>query len=142
MAYRFDPEIEFKIFADRLKEAASEFVKGFSVEVGGFSPRIDLDEDDEKLYLTAEMPGINKENVKLSMRESALVIEGDKKRPEYDGKRNLRTERKYGKFSRSIPFSENVDEQKITAKFDNGILTVVIDKKEPEKPKEKEINID
>jgi HSP20 family protein len=108
----------------------------------------------KSIYLVAELPGISKEDVKVSINEdNYIVIKGTKKRPfaileeakdgEVQDKERtyIKAERSYGEFSRSFILPENVMKDSISAQFDNGLLTITLTKIEPAKPKEVEIQI-
>ena len=113
-----------------------------------FTPRIDISEDENKIYMSAEVPGIAKENVNLTINdENVLIIKGEKKSSyKIDDKEKeascVRTERSYGTFSRSFVLPDNIDTESIKANYKDGVLDISIDKKEPEKPKEISVNID
>jgi len=121
----------------------NEFENGVSFEIGGFAPRVDITEDDTNLYVHAEIPGMTKENVNLVVNEDRmLTIKGEKKsESKTENKSFIRNERSYGSFSRSFILPENVDIEKIAAKFEHGVLEVSMPKKEPEKPKQIEVQI-
>jgi len=140
---RFDPVRSFEGISRRMGEIANEFEKGFSVEYGGFSPRVDITEDEKALYFWVEIAGVNKEDVKLSINdENILLIKGFKKRDEnYENKASIRSERNFGEFTRSFLLPDNINKESILAKFETGVLMIKFDKKEPEKPKEVEISI-
>ncbi len=139
---RFDASKGFDTLAKRMNDLAGEFEKGFSFEFGSFSPRIDITEDDRNLYFAAEMPGMSKDEVKLTINdENVLIIKGEKKKEMPEDRGIIRNERTYGEFSRSFMLPENIDNESINAKFENGILNVTFAKKEPEQPKERNIEI-
>lgn len=142
---RFDPVRGFETIARRMGDLASEFEKGMSFEYGSFTPRVDIIEDEKSFYVQVELPGILKDDVKLSVNEdNVLLIKGTKKREAKDENKDLsfvRVERSYGEFTRSFTLPENVNRESVKAKFENGLLNVTIDKVEPVKPKEVEINI-
>jgi len=104
-------------------------------------PSVDITEDDDKLTLSAELPGVKKEDVKISLNNSILTIEGEKKHAEEEKAENsYRTERYYGKFSRSFNLTSEIDEGKIKADHDSGILTITLPKSEKVKPRQIVIN--
>lgn len=140
---RFDPVRSFEAVSKRMGDIAGEVEKGFSFEFGSFAPRVDIVEDDNKIYFQVELPGLGKEDVKLKINdEDVLVISGEKKKAEEsDDKNCIRNERSFGEFSRSFQLPEDIDRESIDAKFENGILDISIAKKEPEKPEEVEIKI-
>ncbi len=139
---RFEPHRSFEKLSKRLNELSDEMEKGVSFEIGGFNPRIDITEDDEHLFIDAELPGVDKKNVKISVNEDRmLTIRGEKEKTKKAKEKNYhRTERVFGEFERSFQMPENLDLEKINAKYDDGVLKVSIPKVEPPKPKE--INID
>ncbi len=114
----------------------------------GWMPKIDVHEEADRFWISAELPGIVKEDVKVRVNdENMLIISGEKHRifEEKDGednKRLVRSERSYGSFTRSFILPDNVDKESIKAKYENGVLNLEILKKEPEKPSETEIKID
>jgi len=139
---RFNPARGFESISRRMGEFMNELDKGISFEMGGFTPRADITEDELNIFFHLELPGMSKESVKISVNEDRiLTIKGEKKRAELSEDKNyIRNERVFGEFSRSFVLPENIDYEKIAAKFENGVLELAIPKKEPEKPKE--INID
>lgn len=140
---KFDPFRGFENMAKKMNRLIDEADKGLSVEFGSFAPRIDIVEDDKAMYFSAELPGIAKEDVKVSIADdNVLYIKGEKKPREKAEceKCYLRVERNYGAFNRSFMLPDNINAESIKAKFDNGVLEISFEKVEPEKPKE--INVD
>lgn len=144
---KFDPFRGFESLAHRMNTVLNDFEKGFSVEYGSFAPRIDIYEDEKQVYLHAELPGVKKEDVKITINEdNLLTIRGEKRREEKDEetieKRSyIRIERSFGEFTRSFILPDNVKKDSISAKYEDGILTMTLEKAEPAKPKEMEISI-
>ncbi len=140
---RFDPYRSFGSITKRMSDIAGEMEKGVNFEFGGFSPRMDILEDEKSVYIKFEIPGVAKEDVKLSVsEENVLTLKGKKQRPEGDQEVCcIRNERMFGDFSRQIQLTDKVNRESVSASFNNGILELKIDKIEPEKPKEIEINI-
>jgi HSP20 family protein len=94
-----------------------------------FQPRIDVVDDGEALRVTAELPGVDREDLQTSIENRALVLRGEKKqdvRSEENG--CYRLERAYGAFMRTIPLPEDVDVDRVDARFDKGVLTLRIPK--------------
>lgn len=103
------------------------------------APLVDIYETNDDYFLTALMPGVNKENVKIKLEEGQLVIMG---RIDYDSAVNRRYvlhETEIGNYYRRFKISNSVDESKIDAKLENGILNVKLPKHERVKPKTIEI---
>ena len=141
--FRIDPVRRFELLARRINEMTEEAQKGFTVETGGFNPRVDIIEDAKNIYVQAELPGMKKEDVSLSVNEErVMTLKGMKNRKEnVEGRSQIRAERSFGEFSRNFSLPENIDLEKIGASYENGIREVTLPKKEPEKPKEVEVKI-
>jgi len=140
---RFEPYRGFERLGRKMNTFMDDFEKGFSFEMGGFSPRVDITEDDNNLFVHAELPGLAKDQVKVSVNEERLMtITGEKKKQEkVEGKSYIRTERNFGSFSRSFSLPDYIDVENINAKFENGVLELSLKKIEPPKPKEVEVKI-
>jgi len=125
------PEMDsFKREVDRL---FNDFVvEKSSVGPDKWNPPVDLSETNDAYLLTAELPGVKKEDIKLTIQENNLILSGEKRRrDELDD--YYRTECCYGKFQRSIELPGEIDREKITANFNNGVLQIEIAKKEQSK---------
>lgn len=144
---RFDPMRGLETISRRMNDLFGDFEKGFSFEYGSFVPRIDISEDEKQVFIHAELPGLKKDDVKIKINdEKVLTISGEKKQEDkYNDKDEnhtfIRVERSFGAFTRSFALPDNINTESINAKFENGVLKVSLDKKEPEKPKEVEITI-
>ena len=140
---KFEPVRGFESFSRRLNDIFGDLEKGVRVEVGDFSPRVDIAEDEKNVYLHAELPGVERDNVKISVTEDrVLTLKGEKNREvKVEGKNYVRTERNYGSFSRAFALPDTIDVEKVEAKFDNGVLNLTLPKTEPPKPKEVAISI-
>ena len=105
-------------------------------------PMVDVVETEGEFLLHAELPGVEKNDVKLSIERGILTLAGQRDQPkEEKGRRYHRVERTYGRFARSYTMPELVDEQKLTAEFRNGVLTVHLPKSEKAKPKSIEVQV-
>jgi HSP20 family protein len=105
-------------------------------------PKSDIYEEGNNFYITLEIPGLKKEDVKIKLEDNLLVIEGEKKiDKEIEGRKYHYCERASGTFQRSFRVPDYIKIDSIKAKFDNGILTVELPKTEEEK-KTREIEID
>jgi HSP20 family protein len=106
---------------------ASTWFEG--AEPGQWLPAVDMSETDKEIHIRAELPGIDPEDVDVSVSEDRLVICGEKKsQREAKGEGWTHRESSYGSFSRSIPLPESVDPEKVTARYDKGVLTVELTK--------------
>lgn len=140
---KFEPFRGFESLARRMNDIFGDLEKGVRFEIGDFSPRVDIAEDEKNVYLHAELPGIDRENVKISVSEDrVLTLKGEKNREEKtEGKNYFRVERNYGSFTRAFALPENINVDNVEAKFDKGVLDLTLPKAVPAKPKEVSIPI-
>jgi len=89
-------------------------------------PNIEVSENDKEVRVTAEVPGLEEKDIEVELADGTLVIKGEKK-TEIEEKDRLFSERYYGRFERRIPV-EQVDEDKVSAAFKNGVLTITMPK--------------
>ena len=100
--------------------------------VGEWNPRVDISESDGIYLIKADIPGVPKEAIKISMDNGMLTIQGERKQEkEEENKRFHRIERFYGSFTRSFTLPEDADPSAIKASAQDGQLTVTIPRKEP-----------
>ena len=100
-----------------------------NVEPGQWLPAVDMSETDNQIHVRAELPGIDPQDVDVSVSEDRLVISGEKKsETERSDEGWTHRESHYGAFSRAIPLPESVDPAKVTARYDKGVLTVALTK--------------
>lgn len=113
-----------------------------SGQFGMLSPDIDIQETDTGLEMTAELPGVAEQDIDLSYHDGVLTLRGEKKseREEKDEGRYL-SERSYGSFQRSLTLPFEIDEDKVEAKFDNGVLKVVLPRSPEAKRKARKIEV-
>jgi HSP20 family protein len=105
-------------------------------------PAVDIFEKNDEVNLVAELPGLTKEDVDISIENGTLTISGEKKRESEVKDDNFhRVERAYGRFQRSFALPSAIDPKKVKAVFKDGILTVNLGKKEEAKPKKVEIEV-
>lgn len=99
-------------------------------------PKVNISETNSEYQVVADLPGIKKEDIKLSIENETLIISGERKQEkEEEGKNWHRVESSYGSFERHINLSENIEEDFINASFKDGVLNVIIKKKTPAKSK-------
>ncbi|HON55539.1 MAG TPA: Hsp20/alpha crystallin family protein [bacterium] len=103
-------------------------------------PMLNIYEDENNYYISAELPGVEKKDLKISLVGDTLSIEGKREQKEDKKKKTYyRSERVYGEFKRSISLSESIDKNKIQAELKNGVLLITLAKAEEIKPKAIEI---
>jgi HSP20 family protein len=110
---------------------------------GSLYPNVDITESDSGFRISADLPGLSKEEIKVSVEDGVLSISGEKKH-EFEKKekdRYYHFERTYGKFCRSFSLPANVDNASIDARYNNGVLEVLLKKTEETKPKAIEVKV-
>lgn len=114
-----------------------------SSETGFFSPRVDITDKGEHFIIAAELPGVEKEDIHLELHNGVLTLSAEVKQSEKEEKdgRVIRQERRYGHFQRSFTVGDAVQENDITASFENGILTVTAPKSQQAEPQKRRIDI-
>ncbi len=127
----------FDRFFSRDLLAEDEFVS-----LGDWSPSVDIKEDKEEYVVTAELPGMKKDDVQITFSNGTLKIEGERQKEKEEKNVNYhRVERVYGKFCRSFQLPSSIQQNKISAEFKDGILTVHLPKSEEAKPKVIEVKV-
>ena len=108
-----------------------------------WAPAVDIKETGEAFTIEAELPGMKKEDVKVTVDDGVLSIQGERKHEEEtNDKKHHRIERVYGSFLRRFTLPENVDENSIKASFQDGVLTLNLKKAEPKEPRAIEVNVE
>jgi len=109
---------------------------------GGLRPVVNMEETNDDYQISIELPGMKKDEVKLTFHDGTLSISGEKKAGEEvkDGKYH-RFERRYGKFCRNIDIPSNIVSDKISAEYLDGVLNVTLPKTEEVKPKEIQVKV-
>jgi HSP20 family protein len=107
----------------------------------GWSPALDLYQNNDNVIVRVELPGMRKEDIEISLQDGMLTISGERKSETVEGEKAERTERYVGKFRRSISLPTQVDSSKVTATYRDGILTVTLPKAEEAKPKQIQVNV-
>jgi HSP20 family protein len=130
----------FNVFGKRV--GTSESDTNTEYENAVWMPLTDIKEDQDSYFVMLDLPGVAKEDVKVSYADGQLSISGERKQEkESKDSKYHRVERVYGKYYRSFTLPQLVREDKIEAEFKNGQLTVTVPKAEEAKPKEVEIKI-
>ncbi|MBU1044029.1 MAG: Hsp20/alpha crystallin family protein [Candidatus Omnitrophica bacterium] len=107
-----------------------------------WSPSIDIHESKDNLLVKADLPGLTKDEIEISVQDNNLIIKGEKKKEnEVQEENYYKTERFYGSFYRTIQLPSEVDENKVNAQYKDGVLSLTLPKKENAKPKQIRVNI-
>jgi len=133
----------------RLREDMSDLMRSFFEEWDlpfglsrreGWWPAIDIAENQEAVEVRAELPGMKREDIDISVLGNILSITGEKKESTEDKQKDFyHAERRYGTFRRDITLPTGVEPDKISANYSNGILTVTVPKSEQAKPRRIEV---
>lgn len=108
----------------------------------GWGPAIDLYDEKDNLVVKADLPGLSKDEIEVTIEGDSLVLKGEKKHEEKSKEKDfIREERFYGAFHRSIPLPVSIDSEKITAAYKNGVLELTLPKKEEAKPKQIRVDV-
>jgi HSP20 family protein len=132
----FDPFIELR----RMQSEMNRLSSGFGATTARDFPPINIWLGDNSVVVTAELPGVARDEVTISLQEDVLMLEG-KREPklQQDNVNWQRRERAYGTFSRAVQLPFRVDPEKVQARFDNGILEIELERLEADRPKKIEI---
>ncbi len=117
---------------------------GYEEESTGlnWAPSTDIQEDEKKFTVTADLPGLDKKDVHIHVKDNVLTIKGERVLAKEDKNTNYhRRERSSGNFQRCFRLPDMVNEDQIGAKFKNGILSIELPKTEAVQPKEIEIKV-
>lgn len=139
-----DPFTAMRREMDRMFE---EMTKSFSLVrpafgMGVMAPRVDMRETDTAVEIQAELPGVTEQDIEVQLADGILTLKGEKKQEREEKEKGYYLmERSYGSFLRQIPIPVEVEEDKVEAKFDKGVLSVVLPKKPETQTKTKKIEI-
>jgi HSP20 family protein len=127
---------------ERLFESPLEqFARSSQLLGGGFGPALDVYEDKDNLTVKAELPGMKREEIELSLHDGVLTISGEQKSEKKSEKGEVyRSERFVGRFQRTVTLASPVAADKVKASYKDGILTVTLPKTEEAKPKQINVN--
>lgn len=147
------PGANFGDFRKQMDDLVDNFFgRPFGIRTGGdiafpngngmITPAVDVSENDKAITLTAELPGMEDKDVDLTVRDGVMTLKGEKKYEHKEEKEDTHVmERRYGAFQRIMTLPDSVDEARIEAKFDKGVLTVTMPKTTEAKAKAHKIAI-
>ncbi|MEN3008981.1 Hsp20/alpha crystallin family protein [Pseudothermotoga sp.] len=139
----FKPFRELQREIDRLFEDFFTPTIGRRFDVYTFTPDIDVYETDKEIVIEAEVPGMERKDITVKVEGNVLKISGEKKLEREKKDRNYRVyERSYGKFERCLALPDYVDAEKIKAKYEDGVLTITIPKREEKKVKIVDVEVE
>ncbi len=140
---KFGPNVDFETMNNKIHDFFGEF-PNMDMNINfSFRPKVDYYKDKENIYLDLEVPGIKKDDIKISLKDNILTVSGEKKDFAKNNKTNevVKSERSFGTFSRNFQFTEEINPDNINASFEDGILKIVIQKASKNSAQEKEIKI-
>ncbi len=144
---RWDPFRELEDMSERLnrvfaRPAMRNNAGKENLTVADWMPVVDISESDGEYLIKAELPEIKKEDVKVTVEDGVLTIQGERRQEkEEKGKRYHRVERSYGSFVRSFTLPESVDEGGVKAEYKDGVLNLHLPKSEKVKPKAIDVKV-
>lgn len=126
-----------KLFSDHFMQPFSHFGLGSFDDMAGFSPKVDVSENEKEIKVRAEIPGIESDDISIEVTDSTLSISGKVEKTNEEKEENYyRMERSEGSFSRKFMLPSRVDTNSVQAKTKNGLITIVM-KKQPSEQKKK-----
>jgi HSP20 family protein len=113
-----------------------------NITVSEWAPLVDIAEDDKEYLIKAELPEVQKEDVKVTVENGTLTISGERKtEKEEKGRKFHRVERSYGRFERSFSIPDDAEGSNVKAEFKDGVLRVHLAKSEKARPKQIEVKV-
>ena len=114
----------------------------FDIGSGDLVPQMEVTEEKKAYQISAELPGVDEKDVNVTLQDHMLTVSGEKKSEREEEKKDYYlSERRYGFFRRSFRVPDDVDENKISATFDKGVMTVILPKAASAKPKGRQIPV-
>ena len=141
---RYDPFRDLRMLQDEVNRLfSSNLSRSFGDEGiarGAWAPTVDIYENKDQIVLEAELPGMNREDFELSIENNVLTLRGERRFEKRDESDNYhRVERSYGSFTRSFTLPQTVSSENVAAEYKNGVLRVVLQKREEVKARRIEI---
>ncbi len=137
-----DPFRDIAVLQDRMNRLFGDFLEGGhpheeGLGTGIWMPKVDIYETKDAICVRAELPGVDKAAVNVEVKDGVLTLRGERKLEKEVKEENYhRIERSYGTFHRSFSLPSSVDEEKVTARMNDGVLEVDLPKKEQAKLKQ------
>lgn len=145
--YSREPGTGLSHLSDRMQHLLNETLGGLDSQyrdsaAASWVPAVDVFEEADNIRITAEIPGVRPEDIKISVEGNLLTIHGTKQQEaEEKTERVHRYERTYGVFERSFTLPASVEQKDIKANYDNGVLTITLPKSERAKPRQIEVEV-
>jgi len=138
---RWDPFRDLGMIQDRMNRLFEDAGRGWRTDEPSatttWSPAVDIFETEGEIVVKAELPGMDRKDITLNLEKNVLTLKGERRFEKETKDDNYhRIERSYGTFSRAFSIPATVDEKKIRADYKDGVLKIVLPKKEQSKPKQ------
>lgn len=138
---RWDPFRDLNVLQDRMnrlfEDAGRNYRGDEPAATTSWSPAVDIFETESEIVVKAELPGMERKDITLNLEKNVLTLRGERRFQKETKEENYhRIERSYGGFSRSFSIPATVDEERISAEYKDGVLKIVLPKKEQAKPKQ------
>jgi HSP20 family protein len=143
---RWEPFREFATLQDRMnrlfRESYNDAGRDESLTTSSFAPAVDVYEDEHKVALKIEVPGIEEKDIDVRVENNTLTVHGERKIEKEEKEENYRrVERQYGSFTRTFTLPQTVDTENVSATYDKGVLKITLPKKAEAKPKQVKVNV-
>jgi HSP20 family protein len=142
---RWEPFREFAALQDRMNRLLREsFSEGReeALTTSSFAPAVDVYEDEHKVTLKIEVPGIDEKEIDVRLENNTLTVHGERKIEKEEKEENYRrVERQYGSFTRTFTLPQTVDTESVSANYDKGVLKITLPKKAEAKPKQIKVSV-
>ncbi len=142
---RWEPFREFATLQDRINRVFRDSYTGGqdeSLTTSTFAPAVDVYEDEHKVTLKIEVPGIDEKDIDVRVENNTLTVHGERKIEKEEKEENYRrVERQYGSFTRTFNLPTTVDTENVSATYDKGVLKITLPKKAEAKPKQIKVNV-
>ena len=143
---RWDPFREFATLQDRMnrlfRDSYGPEGRDEALTTSQFAPPVDVYEDEQKITLKVEVPGIDEKDIDVRVENNILTVHGERKFEKEEKEENFRrVERQYGSFTRTFTLPSAVDAEKVQADYEKGILKIQLPKKAEAKPKQIKVNV-
>ena len=141
---RWDPFRDMNVLQDRMNRLFEDAGRGWRGSepsaTTAWSPAVDIFETEGEIVVKAELPGMERKDITLNLEKNVLTLKGERRFDKETKEENYHlVERAYGGFSRSFSIPATVDEEKIKADYKDGVLKIILPKKEQLKPKQIQI---
>lgn len=141
----WNPFQEFENLLERYNKSGSSMAKRLDTDLSfaDWAPSVDIEESDDEYLIKADLPGVDKKDIKVKLENGVLSIRGEKTTEKETGKgtRRHRSERFHGSFARSFTLPDAVKADKVDANYKDGVLVLTIPKADESKPKAIDIKV-